>query len=507
VRPELEDTLTPAQRGADGLGLDDTVAVKPRAAAAVPHEDTPARTATATAGGRAPDPGTPGLSAGQQLGHFRIERPLGAGGMGEVYLATDLALDRPVAIKVLPEQLAKDPKRRDRMIREARAQARVAHPNVGHIYFVGEEAGRLYFAMEYVAGDTLAERIAQGPLSIEDALGLIRAAALGLREAQRSGFTHRDVKPSNLMVDGHGMLKVLDFGLAAGGDPEARGSGPVAQTSLAGTPLYMAPEQARGDAIDFRADIYALGATLYHLISGKPPFQADSVDELVTLHANAARPAVPRRGVPRTQSGAIDALIAKMMAARPEDRFASYDELLRAIELASATHTRPAGLWVRAIATGVDFLALTIVAILIVVATQLLRGESPGNVSIGPVLLPLYAIYAAVATRRYGRTFGQSLFELEVVDVATQRRPSWKQAAVRALVAIVLPSIAVAIPLVLDLAGYEVWNVGELLVVALWLANGLILLWASARAAGKRAIWDRASATMVRYYTPRAATL
>src|SRR5439155_5160879 len=140
-----------------------------------------------------------------------IENRLGAGGMGEVYLATDLALDRPVAIKVLPGTSATGAQR-ERMIREARAQARVVHPNVAHIYFIGEEGERLYFAMEYVPGKTLADKIAAGPLSVEEALATVRAAALGLREAQRSGFTHRDVKPSNLMVDAHGVVKVLDLG-------------------------------------------------------------------------------------------------------------------------------------------------------------------------------------------------------------------------------------------------------------------------------------------------------
>src|SRR5262245_17028284 len=177
--------------------------------------------------------------------------------MGEVYPATALALDRPVAIKVLPEHLARDPSRRERLVREARAQARITHPHVGHIYFIGEDQNRLYFAMEYVAGKTLGERIAEGPMSVDEALAVIRAATLGLREAQRSGFLHRDVKPSNLMIDGHGMLKVLDFGLAAGGAAELASDSPVAQTSLAGTPLYMSPEQARGEPLDLRSDIYA----------------------------------------------------------------------------------------------------------------------------------------------------------------------------------------------------------------------------------------------------------
>src|SRR6185295_7859170 len=158
---------------------------------------------------------------------------------------------------------------------------------------------------------------------------------------------HRDIKPSNLMIDGHGMVKVLDFGLAAGALGELS-HGPVAQTSLAGTPLYMAPEQARGAPIDFRADIYALGATLFHLVSGRPPFEADTLDALLSKHARADRPQLPRRaGTPRTTTAAIDALIARMMAPLPADRFASYDELIRTIELSSVDHMRPAGFWVR----------------------------------------------------------------------------------------------------------------------------------------------------------------
>src|SRR5262245_36942546 len=138
MRPELDDTLA-----------------APRSTPA----PLPGATATAPPGSGPAAPSGPGLAAGQQLGHFRIEKPLGAGGMGEVYLATDLALDRPVAIKVLPAALARDPARRDRLVREARAQARITHPNIGHIYFIGEEDGRLYFTMQYVASDAIVRRM------------------------------------------------------------------------------------------------------------------------------------------------------------------------------------------------------------------------------------------------------------------------------------------------------------------------------------------------------------
>jgi serine/threonine-protein kinase len=445
-----------------------------------------------------------------RLGHFKIDRKLGAGGMGEVYLATDLALDRPVAIKVLPSGVASG-SARERLVKEARAQARVQHPNVAHIYFIGEEDGRLYFAMEYVSGKTLAERVADGPLPVEDALAVIRASVLGLREAQRSGFTHRDVKPSNLMVDAHGVLKVLDFGLAAG-TPGTLSDGPVAQTTLAGTPLYMAPEQARGEPIDFRADIYALGATLFHLVSGRPPFVADSVDQLITMHATAARPAVPRGANPRTTITAIDALIAKMMAPNPSDRFASYDELLRAIEMASAAQTRPAGLLVRGLATAID-LGLVVIAIgLVLGAADVVHNLVAGgglyvDIDMDRFGLLLATLYAGFAIRRWGATAGKALLELEVVSVATSLRPTLGQALRRELgiSGFMIADgwarhVCTALRLPIPTAVFEILGIAYVVVM------GLLFVHAALRVPGKRAPWDRLAGTQVRYRTSRGST-
>ncbi len=484
MRPELDNTLE------------------------APKAKSPSSDRTATLAHAASQPSSPstGVPAGKQLGHFRIERLLGAGGMGEVYLATDLALDRPVAIKVLPEDLARDPRRRERLIREARAQARVAHPNVGHMYFIGEEVDRLYFAMEYVAGETLSDRIAKGPMSVDNALAVIREAALGLREAQRSGFTHRDVKPSNLMIDGHGIVKVLDFGLAAGDVADTAASGPVAQTSFAGTPLYMAPEQARGEAIDFRADIYALGATLFHLIAGKPPFAADSADQLASLHATAARPPLPRRGQQRTRIGAIDSLCTRMMAARPEDRFASYDDLLRAIELASISHTRPGGFWARCVAMSIDFIMLGIV---IASIEAISHGVSDDGINIPlAIVLPIFAIYYALALARWGSTLGMALIELEVVALDTAVRPKLLRAAKRSLAMFGLCSITAASTYLFGHLGLGIPKaITATLTWISMLGGPALLLYASARVSGKRAVWDRIAGTMVRYRTTRAAKL
>jgi hypothetical protein len=464
----------------------------------------PARTATLAQ--HAPAPAV-GLSLGMQLGHFRIERKLGAGGMGEVYLAIDLALDRTVAIKVLPAGAATGDAR-DRMIREARAQARVQHPNVAHIYFVGEEAGRLYFAMEHVAGETLAAQVARGPIALDVALATIRAAALGLREAQRAGFAHRDIKPSNLMLDAHGVVKILDFGLVAA-RPDL-GAGTIEQTTLAGTPLYMAPEQARGDAIDHRADIYALGCTLFHLIAGRPPFEAATVAELVALHQAAQRPALPRDRRPRATIAAIDRLLARMFAADPRERFATYDDLVRALDQLSADHARPVGFWVRAVATGIDLvIAMSIVSIVQLFDPQL-------GAAYGSVLLPIAAAITTLAIAVRGTTPGKALFDLELFSPATGQRPTWRQALVRQL--------SLATPLaVLALAAqrlghpaqiarwsngtpFTVWGVDQfgILSIASIIVAIALLVHATRRVPGSRAPWDRLSGTQVRYRPRRS---
>jgi len=450
-----------------------------------------ASTATLPSSVRPAIPAGESIVSGVQLGHFRIDKPLGAGGMGEVYLATDLALDRPVAVKVLPTGSATSGAARDRLIREARAQARVQHPNVAHIYFIGEDNGRLYFAMEHLAGKTLSERAAEGPLPVEEALSAIRAAALGLREAQRSGFMHRDIKPSNLMSDAHGVVKVLDFGLV-GATPEAA-DGPVAQTSLAGTPLYMAPEQARGEALDLRADIYALGATLFHLVSGHPPFSADTVDGLMSLHATAARPHVPKKGHARTAVAAVDRLISRMMAPDPKDRFATYDDLIREIEMVSTQHTRPAGAFVRSAASLID---LALVGM--VFATAMIPfggGDFDGNVAL--------AIMFAVATlclARWGTTPGKALLELEVVDVGTNRKPSLTRAFVRE-VTLMGPMLATSIIRYTHIVYLDVvftLIAGTLPVLALFVSA-----W---RSQGKRTPWDRVARTQVRYRASRRSS-
>jgi hypothetical protein len=451
---------------------------------------------TVTDDGRPAAP-APGLRIGSMLAHFRVDGLLGKGGMGEVYRATDLALDRPVALKTVAATVAQDPARRERLFREARAQARLQHPNVCHIYYVGEQDGVLFFAMELVAGESLAERVARGPVPVVEAIELVRQAALGLREAQRHGFTHRDVKPSNLMCDREGRVKVVDFGLVTRGrvlplDVTAASS---TETGAVGTPLYMAPEQATGEA-DLRADIYALGATLHHLVCGQPPFAGASLDELVTQHRSEPRPKLQAPGVRPRVLSALDAVIARMMAKAPEDRFASYDELIAELDRVSAARTRPAGFFVRALAAGLDLLVVSAALGIATGILSLFDRELPEN----GWLVVLGALYGIVAISRWGTTFGRWLLDLEVTSVTTSERPSLGAAAVRHAMEYGLVSVAMVLSQVHEHTG------GTALEIVWLLLGGAGIAWpifeltkAALMSPDKRTRWDRAAQTMVRY--------
>jgi uncharacterized RDD family membrane protein YckC len=450
----------------------------------------------ALGGGTFTDAGRPAvvrgdsLKPGAMLAHFRIDALLGAGGMGEVYRATDLALDRPVALKVLPTGVAQDAGRRDRLFREARSQARLQHPNVCHIYYVGVQDGIVFFAMELVAGETLAERVARGPISAEEAVEAIRQAALGLREAQRHGFTHRDVKPSNLMLDREGRVKVVDFGLVTGGDVADAPDADLAKTGLVGTPLYMAPEQAAGGTLDARADIYALGATLHHLVSGRPPFEADSRDALETCHRSTPRPRLAVAGRRARALASIDAVVARMMAKSPDDRFADYDSLIHALERISLSRTRPAGLVVRTIAVLFDLALVALCTLPVLVLTSLTGYHLTEENVLFLILAPAYTV---ILLPRFGTTFGRWVFDIEVVSIHDMSRPSRRAAAIRFLA----EYGAVSLGILFGLVGIR--PLAGLFFVLGMLFGPLELLRASALTTDKRTLWDRASGTMVRY--------
>jgi eukaryotic-like serine/threonine-protein kinase len=230
------------------------------------------------------------LPAGTQLGSLEIVRALGAGGMGEVYLAQDRELKRPIAIKVLPPDVTPDPHRVARFEQEARAASALNHPNVCVIHALGRtEDGRRYIAMEYVEGETLRERLVRGRVPLREALDVAIQIASALTAAHAAGIVHRDLKPENVMVRRDRLVKVLDFGLAklAPSDAAAAAHEPTRTTyatepgSLVGTTRYMAPEQARGGAADARADVWALGVVLYELVTGRPPFAGETRSDVL----------------------------------------------------------------------------------------------------------------------------------------------------------------------------------------------------------------------------------
>ena len=260
---------------------------------------------------------------GKSIDHFRIDGLLGAGGMGRVYKAFDTALHRPVALKIVAPGLIN----REfllRFDREGRALAAVSHPYLAHIYSIGRFEDRPYYVMELINGSSLEGLLDQhGHLAGMKCLRYLIEACEGLQAASAAGIVHRDIKPSNLMVDASDHIKIVDFGLARWTEDDMS----LTPTAMAmGTPRYIAPEQAKGQKCDQRADIYSLGATFYHLFSGAPPFEADTPFGLLMHHVNTPLPPLKEKN-PRVPT-AVSSIIGKMMAKQPEDRYQDYAELL-----------------------------------------------------------------------------------------------------------------------------------------------------------------------------------
>jgi serine/threonine protein kinase len=281
------------------------------------------------------------LSAGQVLGHYRIVSLLGAGGVGEVYLAEDTRLKRKVAIKVLlPDSLEDRDRSRKRLVREAQAAARLDHPNICAIHEIGEQDNRIFIAMQYIEGETLADLIKRGPLDAKQALELASQVADALSEAHSRGITHRDIKPANIMVTSRGRVKVLDFGLAK--LPPAREdihSGTATQSQLTdpgtviGTVAYMSPEQLRGEPIDSRTDIFSLGVSLYEMLSGQRPFEGpNNLMLMVDIVSGEPRPlAAVRPDLCTDLCPDLDRIISKALNKSPLDRYQTADEMKRDI--------------------------------------------------------------------------------------------------------------------------------------------------------------------------------
>ena len=272
-----------------------------------------------------------------QVGPYRIVQRLGAGGMGEVFLAEDTRLGRKVALKSLSPTGAHPAETRRKLLREARATARLNHPNIAAVYDVVESGEHAHIVMEYVAGETLAQRLARGPLPVAAVLQLADQVLEGLVEAHAAGIVHRDLKPSNIALAPGGKAKILDFGLAHSHSLDLTGgTGPVVvdgstatHAVVMGTPHYMPPEHLFGQPIDVRGDVYSLGVTLFETLTGQKPFAGADAHTLTTNIVRAPLPRVRDRrpGVPQD----LDAMIARAMARLPADRYASAAEMRDAL--------------------------------------------------------------------------------------------------------------------------------------------------------------------------------
>jgi serine/threonine-protein kinase len=351
-------------------------------------------------------------------GRYSIERELGRGGMGIVLLARDVALDRPVAIKLLPPHLASRPEERDRFLQEARTAAGLAHPNIVPIHLVEARGDLVFFVMGFVDGETLRERVERaGPLSPRLAVKLLQEVAWALGAAHQRGVIHRDVKPDNIMIErATERAVVTDFGIALGGQSVEKGEG-----SVTGTARYMSPEQACGEPVDARSDLYSLGATFFYALTGRAPFEAANVPAILTKHVYEPAPLVQvlRPEVPAKLGAVIDRLLRKA----PPERFQTADDLARvAGELRGRDFRAPP--LVRAFMRNAQVSTLVLLA-------SLIAGNGMGIIG---VILLVQLVVVARRLLKDGYTFGDIraalLAERQVQqeeDEAIKRRHWWQR--------------------------------------------------------------------------------
>ena len=263
-------------------------------------------------------------------GKYQILGELGKGGMGIVYKATDTKLDRIVALKFLPPELTQDDDVRERFIQEAKTAAALNHPNITIIHEIDEDEGRTFIAMEYIGGKSLKEKIKSGLLTLVDAVNIISQIGSGLQEAHEKGIVHRDIKPANIMLTEKGQAKIVDFGIA-----KLIGQVRLTRTGTTiGTVAYMSPEQAKGDEIDHRSDIWSLGVVLYEMLTGKLPFKGNHEQTMIYAILNAD-PVIPEEHRNEISSRVWNVL-EKTLEKKPSDRFQSADELLNVLKSSEA---------------------------------------------------------------------------------------------------------------------------------------------------------------------------
>src|SRR5213595_3351400 len=249
------------------------------------------------------------LLVGQTIGHYKISESIGTGGMGEVYLATDITAGRKAALKLLPMRFTGEPERLKRFQQEARAVVALNHPNILTVYEIGEDHSIHYIASELIEGETLRDRLTRGPMQLSEAVDVAIQVASALAAAHQAGIVHRDIKPENIMLRPDGYVKVLDFGIAKLAEPQVPSSQTEAPTLMKiqtrpgmvlGSAHYMSPEQARGLPVDERTDIWSLGVVLYEMVAGRVPFDGETPSDCIAAILDKEPPALTRfaRDVP-----------------------------------------------------------------------------------------------------------------------------------------------------------------------------------------------------------------
>lgn len=353
----------------------------------------------------------------QIFGHFKLEKQLGQGGMGAVYRALDTSLQRYVAVKVMRKKGDDSTQRVNDMLREAVAQARLNHPNVVTIYYVGRQQEEPFLAMELLPGPTLAERIRrQGPIPYPEAIRYALQVASALRHATIFDLIHADIKPANLILAGENRIKISDFGLARMDSVDGRGSG----NSLAGTPSYVAPELLSGGTYSIQSDMYALGVTLFEMVFARLPIEpkGDSLQQKLgtLLAAQIDFPTPWPNAIPLEFRNFLQRLLAR----NPEDRFATYDQLLDALKDIAPVSTTAAGFAPRLMAYTVDQACL--LAAMAPFAISIFSIQASGAQS-RQLLIPILAFASLVVPALYlfliykgWPSLGRYLFQLRIVE-------------------------------------------------------------------------------------------
>jgi serine/threonine protein kinase len=360
---------------------------------------------------------------GRILKHYKIESLLGQGGMGVVYKALDVRLQRPVALKMLTPNLVSNPDRRTRFLREAQSAAGLSHPAIAQVYDIDEADGSIFIAMEYVDGKTVSRLIADGELDLMSSVEIAHQIADGLAKAHEANIIHRDIKSDNIMVTKDGHAKLLDFGLAKllepgpegkgtsadGGRTLTKAHGPTIPGAVMGTISYMSPEQARGQELSPRSDIFSLGIVFYEMVTGELPFKGET--PIDTMHAIAYEEARPVTIIRRNLSPQVHRIVFHCLRKKPEDRYPDARALaadLKQLEQDLETGTRrtlPAGdrfrNWLERVKASIPYgnKGIVILALALAVTVALLVARVNWGSLIGPAVIALL-VYRSARNRK-----------------------------------------------------------------------------------------------------------